>query len=69
MSDKEKKIDEVAFFKGYVTALIKSGWVCGDCGNTYEANVKNCPNDMLDSAKVDLARAVHNEQVKKSPKK
>lgn len=57
------------FFKGYVAALIDSGWVCGDCGNTYDAGVKSCPNNMLDSAKLDLARAMTSGKTKKTSKK
>lgn len=29
-------------------------WECGDCGNVYGYEVKNCPNQMLDVIMLDL---------------
>jgi hypothetical protein len=31
-------------------------WQCGDCKNTYEISVKNCPNTYLDQAIVNLEK-------------
>lgn len=35
---------------GYLQALIDMSWTCMDCGNTYQADIDECPNSTLDTA-------------------
>lgn len=44
----------LAYAKGQVQGIRESGWVCGDCGNVYDAGVEHCPNQLLDEATIKL---------------
>jgi hypothetical protein len=52
-----KKVSTIEWYYGYVTGLRDAGWVCADCGNTYEATVDECPNRMLDQGEADIRAA------------
>lgn len=41
---------------GYYDAIAEMSWQCGDCKNTYDISVKNCPNTYLDQAIVILEK-------------
>jgi hypothetical protein len=51
---------DIGYDKGYVVghydAIAEMTWKCGDCGNTYEESVRNCPNDRLDQAIISLKK-------------
>lgn len=42
----------ISYARGVLDGVQKSTWVCGDCGNTYDAAVQYCPNVALDHAYV-----------------
>lgn len=41
---------ERTFVEGYLEGLLATTWQCYDCGNTYQADIDDCPNIMLDEA-------------------
>lgn len=43
------EIIERARLSGFKAGVLETGWVCVDCGNTYESSVDECPNKNLDS--------------------
>lgn len=43
---------DAGYKNGYLDAILEKTWECGDCGNTYESSVQNCPNTQLDKAHV-----------------
>ena len=45
-----------AYRQGLLDGIVRSGWTCGDCGNTYDATVDSCPNRLLDLAIVEAHR-------------
>lgn len=36
------------YVRGYNQAIRDMAWTCGDCGNTYDSQVDECPNELLD---------------------
>lgn len=38
------------YTQGYLDGVLASSWTCSDCGNTYDAQVESCPNQVLDHA-------------------
>ena len=45
-------IIEMARAEGYEAAMRETSWECGDCGNTYDYTVTECPNRILDEIAV-----------------
>lgn len=41
-------IIEKARLQGFEAGISESSWLCGDCGNTYDYTVVECPNKILD---------------------
>lgn len=45
------------YTQGFHDGLIEASWQCLDCGNTYQAGVEHCPNDLIDQAAAQLKAA------------